>query len=289
MSNVTYNINQLRDFSSIFMRSEVLSWLQGDFSSLDIKIERYSDLIPKSGKSSYLNFVRHAYSVLDRNYQNEYIFKNSFLTEWLIKELGETDSVVFSEFRVSKSIADLVMFNGRSKAFEIKTEFDSDVRLAGQIKDYKRAFNEVYLIIPKNKLSLYQKYSSDVGIILFDDEKIERFELIHKPKFQESIDSTVIMEVLHTQEYKNIVNQYFGKLPIMNSFNQYNICLDLIQSIPLEHLNQLYINEIKKRGQNIGLSNRYYRELNQITLALKLKKNQKSILINNLKTPIKLQ
>jgi hypothetical protein len=97
------------------------------------------------------------------------------------------------------------------------------------------------------------------------------------------------MEVLHTQEYKNIVNQYFGKLPIMNSFNQYNICLDLIQSIPLEHLNQLYINEIKKRGQNIGLSNRYYRELNQITLALKLKKNQKSILINNLKTPIKLQ
>lgn len=288
MPNISYNINQLRDFSSIFMRSEVLSWLRGDFSSLDIKIERYSKLIPKSGKSSYLSFVRHAYNVLNENYQNEYIFKNSFLTEWLIKELGETDSVVFSEFRVGNSITDLAMFNGISKAFEIKTEFDSDARLSGQIKDYKKAFNETYLIIPKNKLSLYQKYSSDVGIILFDKDKAERFELIHKPTFQEKIDSTTIMEVLHTQEYKNIVNQYYGKLPIMNSFNQYKICYDLIKSIPYDILNQFYIDEIKKRKQNIDLSNRYYRELNQISLALKLKKKEKSVLINNLKTTIKL-
>ena len=288
LSNVTYNINHLRDFSSIFMRNEVISWMKGDFSSLDTKIQRYWDFIPLSGKSSYLNFIKHAYNVLEKNYQNEYIYKNSFLNEWLIKELGESKSVVFNEFRVGNSVADLAMFNGVSKAFEIKTKFDSDARLGGQLKEYKRAFNEVFLIIPKDKLPFYQKHTSDLGVILYDESENQRFELIQKSKFQAKIDPAILMEVLHTQEYKEIVIQYFGELPVMNSFNQFNICFDLIESIPSKKLNKLYLNQMKKRKQGMDLSSRYYKELNQISLALKLKKKEKVTLINNLKNPVKL-
>lgn len=287
-SNTTYDLNQLRDFSSIFMRNEVKSWLQGDFSSLEIKAQRYSNCIPKSGTSTYLNFIRHAYKVLEKNYQNEYIYKNSFLTEWLIKQLGETESMIFSEFRVGNSIADLAMFNGVSKAFEIKTEFDSVLRLESQLKDYKRAFNEVYLIVPKNKLTIYEKFDLEVGVIAFDGNKLERFELIRKSKLQEKIDAPIIMDVLHTKEYKKIVVQYFGELPEMDSFNQYKICFDLIQSIPIETLNQLYLDQIKQRKHDINLSSHHYWELNQISLALKLRKNEKSALISRLKNPIKL-
>ena len=286
--SVTYKTNQLRDYSSIFMRNEVLSWLQDDFSSLDVKIRRYSEEIPASGKLTYLSFIKHAYQVLQRNYQNEYVLKNSFLSKWLINELGETNSIIFNEFRVGKSIADLVIFNGVSKAFEIKTEFDSDARLEGQLKEYRRAFNEVYLIIPKSKLAEYHKYSSEIGIILFDNSALGPFELINKPIFQKAIDPSIIMEVLHTQEYKNIVIQYYGELPQMNSFNQFEVCSKLIHSIPLECLNRLYLKQLKLRKNNIVLSNRYFTELNQISLALKLSKEDKKLLINKLKTPINL-
>lgn len=87
--------------------------------------------------------------------------------DWLIKEIGEHSSKIFSEFRIGKAVADLVMFNGYSKVFEIKTEYDSDSRLPLQLENYKKAFNQIFLIIPELKLSFYEKYNCDIGIITF--------------------------------------------------------------------------------------------------------------------------
>jgi len=74
------------------------------------------------------------------------------LTDWLIPDLKNNKATIFSEFRVGKSVADLAIFNGSSKVFEIKTEFDSDIRLEIQLKNYKKIFNEVFLIITESKL-----------------------------------------------------------------------------------------------------------------------------------------
>jgi len=280
------DLNLLRDYSSIFTRSEAISMLKGDFSSINVKIDRHSDKIPNSAYDSYLKFIKHAYRVLENSYQNEYIFKNSFLTHWLINELGQSNSIVFNEFRAGTSVADLAMFNGISKAFEIKTEFDSDKRLQGQIENYKQVFNETYLIIPKSKVDLYRKYDEAIGIILFDDNKTNKFEVFRKSVTIESLNTSMLMEILNTKEYKEIVESYYGKLPKMNSFNQYKICLELINSIPTVALNQLYLEQIKNRKLEKILSKHNYKELNQICLALKLKKKEKRNLIENLKQPI---
>lgn len=280
------DLNLLRDYSSIFTRSEAISMLQGNFSSINKKIDRHSDKIPNSAFTSYGKFLKYAYEVLENSYRNEYVFKNSFLTYWLISELGKSDSIIFNEFRAGNSVADLAMFNGVSKAFEIKTEFDSDQRLSGQIEDYKQVFNETYLIIPKSKLDLYKKYDISVGIILFDNNKSNKFEILRKAIIREDLNSTLLMEILNTNEYREIVNSYFGELPKMNSFNQYKTCFELIKTIPISELNQLYLEQIKKRKLEKVLSQHYFKELNQICLSLKLKKKEKRNLIENLKKPI---
>ena len=280
------NINLLRDYSTIFTRSEALSILKGNFKSVDLKIDRHHKEIPKSALNSYSSFLKHSYRTLEKYYQNEYVLKNSFLTNWLIKELGKSDSIIFNEFRIGASVTDLAMFNGVSKAFEIKTEFDSDQRLKGQIKNYNEVFNETYLIIPKFKLNTYKKYKKNVGIIIFDPESRDKFELYNNAKFKEDLNPKILMQILNTKEYKRIVEKYYGALPQMNSFNQYKVCFDLIKSIPIVQLNQMYLEQIKKRRFDRILSSRTYKELNQICLALKLKKNEKRILIENLKQPI---
>lgn len=285
-SKVKYQNSQLRDYSTLFSRNEVLSWLKMDFTSIDYKIERYDNTWLKSSKVTYLDYLKHVYSVLAINYQNEYIFKNEFLNEWLISEIGEDNSKIFSEFRVGNSVADLVMFNGYSKVFEIKTEFDSDFRLPLQLENYNKAFNQIYLIVPETKLRFYEKYDKTIGLITFNSRKRNSFNIYRKSSTNLEIDPVTLMSILHTNEYKSIVKNYIGYLPEMTSFSQFKICSELICEIPKNELNKLFITQIKKRGDNEALSSRYYREFNQLFLALKMNQTKKKKMIDILKTPL---
>jgi hypothetical protein len=285
---IKYQINQLRDYSSLFSRSQVHSWLKMDFSSINFKIERYDEKWLNNHNSTYLDYLKYIYSVLVDNYQNEYIFKNEFLNNWLIKELGEINSQIFSEFRVGNSIADLVMFNGCSKIFEIKTELDSDSRLTLQLENYKKAFNQIFLIIPKSKLNIYEKQDASVGLITYDPKSENTFSVYRKAKLNLDIEPSAIMSILHTNEYKSIVGIYYGTLPQMTSFNQYKVCNELISEIPKSKLNILFIDEMKKRSSSNALSSRYYKEFNQLFLALRMNRDSKIKMIESLKTTIQI-
>jgi hypothetical protein len=283
---VKYHINQLRDYSSLFTRSQVNAWLKMDFTSINFKIQRYDANWLKKSNSTYLDYLKYIYSIIADNYQNEYIFKNEFLNNWLIQELGESNSQIFNEFRVGTSIADLVMFNGCSKIFEIKTEFDNDSRLKFQLENYAKAFNQIYLIIPKSKILLYEKQCKSIGLISYDRKDSEVFSVYRNSEKNDDIDSSVIMSILHTNEYKSIVEKYYGELPKMTSFNQYNICKDLISKIPNLELNKLFINEMKNRSSSDSLSSRNYKEFNQLFLALRMSSHMKQKMIESLKTNI---
>lgn len=288
MSNsLSYSLNQLRDYSSLFLRNEAVSWMNKDFSSLNRKIERYDERWIKSSKSTYYDYLKYVYSILEHNYQNEYILKNEFLNKWLIKELGQSNSIIFSEYRVGKAIADLVMFNGHSKVFEIKTEYDNDSRLELQLKNYRKAFNQIFLIVPENKVQLYEKYESDIGIITFNSEKPDKFHRFRDAELNQIVDMKTIMHILHTSEYKEIVKKFFGELPKMTSFNQFNICSELIKQIPNHDLNLFFIEQMKQRNFENKFSSRYYKEFNQLSLALKLNKVSQKRMIQNLKVPLK--
>jgi len=279
---MTYSIDQLRDFSSLFSRSEVNRWFEGDFESIDLKLRRYR-LIEKNQGNSYLNILRQAYKILEEHYPNEYVLKNEFLNQWLKQKLGNNNSIIFNELRLGKAIADLVMFNGKSQAFEIKTILDKEYRLTNQIQEYKKLFNEVYLIVPDELLSKYIEFDKHIGIITYDSYS-KNFALVRKSIFNSNIDLNVLMEVLHTKEYLDIVRKYYVDCPKMNSFNQFNICKDLISKIPNNELNELFINAMKERKINNLFFNKINREFNQICLSLNLEKSERDRLIMKLQT-----
>jgi hypothetical protein len=280
--NMSYSINQLRDFSYLFSRSEVNRWFKNDFKSIDLKLQRYK-LSEKNKGKSYLTVLRQTYKVLEKHYPNEYILKNEFLTQWLKDELGNSNSIIFNELRIGKVIADLAMFNGKSRVFEIKTILDKEYRLSNQLQEYKKLFNEVYIIVPNELLSKYIEFDKNIGVITYDSRS-NNFELIQKSVFDSNIDVDVLMEVLHTKEYLDIVRKYFDEIPEMNSFNQFNICKKLIAKIPNEELNELFISKMKQRNVHNLFFNKINREFNQICLSLNLEKLDRDNLIKKLRT-----
>lgn len=275
-------LNQLRDFSTLFSRNEVNRLLKGDFTSIDIKLARHS-LKEQNKGNSYLKILRNTYRILEKNYPNEYVLKNEFINNWIKNELGTNNSVVFNEFRIGKAIADLAMFNGISKVFEIKTILDKEYRLSNQIQEYKKIFNEVYIIVPIELLSKYLNYDDSIGIISFNSS-IKQFELVKKAIRLNNIDYNTLMEIFHSREYIEISKSYYGNLPEMNSFNQFNICKELISKIPKNELNDLFISTMKNRNINNTFFNIVNNEFNQICLSLNLKKQERDKLIYTLKT-----
>lgn len=280
------DIELLRDFSTIFSRQEMLKLMEGDFFSLDLKLERYADEVPEKSKRTYLDFVRFAYATLEQFYPNEYVYKNLILKNVLIEELRTSDSVVFNEYRVGDSVADLAVFNGVSKAFEIKTEFDNSSRLSSQIDSYWKIFNEVYLVVPESKVEDYKKIA-DVGILSLKVRGTQKsFEEVRPSVYKESIDLEELMKVFHTKEYRSIVHEYFGDEIEMNDFNQYEISKNLLSRLSNEQLQESFIRQMKGRKLELGLSKRNYTEFNQIWLSLKINSRNKANLIDNLKENI---
>jgi hypothetical protein len=278
---MTYTSNQLRDFSSLFSRSEVNRWLKGDFESINIKLERYN-LMEENKGNTYLKFLQNTYSILENNYPNEYVLKNEFLNNWVKSELGTGNSIIYNELRIGKAIVDLAMFNGISKAFEIKTILDKEYRLSNQLQEYKKIFNEVYIIVPHVHLFKYLCFDNSVGIISFTSN-LKKFELIREAERKVDIDTNTLMEILHTKEYLEISKTYYGQLPTMTAFNQFEKCKELISNIPTCDLNKLFIAAMKKRNINNQFFNKVNNEFNQICLSLNLKKQERDNLITSLK------
>ncbi len=278
-----YDINQLRDYSSLFSRCEVAKWYKNDLSSLRMKVDRYDSSLIKR-RHSYLSYLRYVYRVLERFYPNEYVYKNEFISKWLLQEIGVIDSIVFSEFRLGKAVADLAMFNGVSKVFEIKTLLDKEARLNNQLEQYGQLFNEVYLIVPEVKSHQYMKRDISTGIIIYS-HAANSFSLIRQPQRNEQINVDVLMQVLHTHEYVTLVEQYFGERPKFHDFNKFQICKELMRQIPMHALSKQFVELMKSRRMH-NVFSKEESQLNQLFLSMNYSATQKHQLLSNLNTTI---
>lgn len=81
-------------------------------------------------------------------YPNERVIKYHIIKE----QLHKTNEVTFFELNVDSSRVDLCRVNGKSIAYEIKTEFDNVSRIEKQINDYLKVFEYVYIIAHKSHI-----------------------------------------------------------------------------------------------------------------------------------------
>lgn len=280
-------IERLRSYSSIFSRSVFSDIIKyGDYTRLHILLKRYNDSSKKF--QTYLDYIKYAYHTIEKKYRCEYVYKNEIISKLLIKKYGTKNTIAINEFRVRNSIVDFALFNGESKAFEIKTEYDTQKRLEHQIGEYSRLFQKCYVVIPEKFLVEYEDcIPNNVGIIVLIVNK-GKIQLEEKKKAlpNEEIDIDVLMRSIRTSEYKNIVKNYFGNLPEVSCFEMFEECKSLINKIPQSELNKLFLMEIKKRKNNTLILKSMPIEIRQICLSMNLDSKQSDILLDKLNNAI---
>ncbi|MBR1463617.1 MAG: sce7726 family protein [Prevotella sp.] len=279
---------RLRSYSSVFTRkvfSDIINYK--DFSHLNWLYSTYDQY--QKGIDSYFDYLLYLYRYIARFYRCEYVYKNEIINQLLLKKYSTKNTIAFNEFRVGNSIVDFAMMNGESKAFEIKTQFDSSRRLSKQLDDYKKVFNKCYIVISSEDLGYYESLvEPTTGIIelYYDRGRIKLNE--YRPAVKNSkFDSGILMGCLRTQEYKDIVLSFDGCLPDVSEYEMYDACKARIMQIPSLKLNELFLYEIKKRKSITSKLKDVPKELRQICLSLNLSEKERSELANQLCNPIK--
>ena len=281
---------RMRSYAGIFSSTSFARVIQyEDFDFINKKIERYD--FSELGKSfiTYSDYLKYTYKHLKKEYRCEYVYKNEIINELLLKKFGTKNTIVINEFKVGNSVADMVLFNGTSKAFEIKTELDSEKRLTGQLNDYTQIFKECYIVTHESLIDKYTGRDENTGIIAFARYGNSlRMKEIKSPVINEKIDADILIRSLRTHEYKNIIINYFGELPGVSNFKMFDACFSLMKQIPDNELNNLFINELKKRTSNTHLLHSFNYELRQLCLSLKINLKDYNELNLKLSQPVKL-
>ena len=280
MINANEELIRLRDFSSAFSRSAFIDVLNfNDYSHFNWLVSKYDIL----RCATYSDLLKKSYSVISKYYRCEYVYKTE-LIKLLLKKYGTRNSVYFNEFRVGNSIADMVMFNGESKAFEIKTEYDTPRRLDKQMDDYKRFFDKCYIIVPEDKVDEYRDIlESTTGIIAMsrNNGRIILKEIRHAEQ-NERFEFEALMSCLRTEEYKNIVLSLGESLEGIAGYDMYKYCYQVISKANPNELRELFLREIKKRKNNTALLRKYPMSIRQMMLSLNLPQDKANKLLEQL-------
>jgi len=79
-----YDINKLRSYSAVFSSTHFANLLKkNDYSFLNSRI--YADERPvKKLPITYLDYIKSIYANLQKDYRNEYVYKNTLINELLI-------------------------------------------------------------------------------------------------------------------------------------------------------------------------------------------------------------
>ncbi|MDR2145839.1 MAG: sce7726 family protein [Tannerella sp.] len=283
-----YNQEQkLRSYSSIFSRMSLNPIVESDDCSvLNIKISRFDSHLIGKKFVSYLDYLKFVYAELRKNYRCEYIYKNTLL-DLLIKEYETINSLIVNEFKVGNSVADMVLFNGTSKAYEIKTELDSNKRLDGQLLDYSKIFQESYIVTHESLVKKYETVHESVGIIVLTENNGKlNLKKVRPALENEKMDVNILIRSIRTNEYKNIVQTFYGFLPEVNSFEMFESCKAMMSQIPSKNLHKLFLSEMRKRKSNNAFLKNYQKELRHFCLNININEAKYDIFSKRLNKPI---
>jgi hypothetical protein len=215
---------------------------------IDTKIEKYGPFLGLNKEATRKDALEAFYSYLLSEYRCEYVYKNFITKNILLGRHSLNTSTLLNEFRVGSSLADLVLINGKSVVYEIKTELDTPERLEDQITDYQKAFPYIYLVTHHTLIDKYLSILKDenVGLKALTD----KFHLteIRKAKYNpEYLEITTMFKALRKKEYSNVIKEVFGELPDVPNMYYFKECFELAKQLEPEIFHRLMSEELKKR------------------------------------------
>ena len=251
MYNMEINPKYLPTLGRLFTPIVMDSLEQKGYSPYLSEVCANSGLLEKLDYSTTLGqFFDSAYHLLFKSYRNEYIYKNVIANKILLGKHSLNTSQMLTEFRVGKNKADVVILNGTTTVYEIKSQYDSFTRLENQIQSYFEVFDYINVITSSSHAKKLDTILPEkAGILVLTDRNT--ISTIRKPKSnKENINPTILFDSLRKSEYMRIIKKYYGAIPDVPNTQIYRECKKLYCKIPPVYANELTVEILKERNNS---------------------------------------
>jgi hypothetical protein len=155
-----------------------------------------------------------AFNLLSKSkFRDDYVYRSAITEKILLGRHNLNTATLLNEVRAGSCKADVVVLNGTSTAYEIKSERDSLTRLKNQIENYRRVFAAVNVVVGKSHLSgVLEIAGEDVGVITLSERYT--FQTVRAPQnHPERVIPTMILDILRLDEATAILSCLGHEIP----------------------------------------------------------------------------
>lgn len=187
-----------------------------------------------------------AYHILSSEYRNEYFFKNTIVRKIIVGRHSPKTASAIMEMPSGRSFADLVVANGTTTCYEIKTDLDSLARLDTQIPDYMKRFEYTY-VVTANASKPLAKLPKGCGII----ELTPRNTLSIQRKAQSNLhnmDHRTLLSLLRKAEALRALSGIFEDLHGNAKDTPWELLTKRAQELDLKTVHNLVTSALRARN-----------------------------------------
>lgn len=184
-------------------------------------------------------------------YPSEFVLKNELLNRVFLARHDPQSSTVLTEMRVGRNRVDLVVVNGTTTAYEVKSRFDSLMRLRDQVVSYQKVFDRVYVVCNDAKVqAVLDIVDQHVGVMTTNAGG--GFRTVRRATSSESLTHAAILSCMRKPEMLSVVKRRFRQIPDVPNMLERATYLKLLQELPVRTLHLEFARVLRARGSHPG-------------------------------------
>lgn len=241
VSSASYK-SDLRSIASLFSRKVIFDLIDRyDFSRVDCFIGPTSAISAARLGSNVRELFDSAYAKLITDYRSEYVYKNALIQKRLLSRHSLSKAWALSEFPVGSAKADLVILNGTSCAYEIKSELDDFGRLSNQLNQYSSVFEYAYVVTHASCVErALDVVPPHIGLIELTSTYTLRTHREPKSNLP-NLSPGLIFDCLRKPEYLDAIRSAYGCVPDVPNTLIRATCRDLFTRLSPSEAHQLMV------------------------------------------------
>lgn len=221
--------------------------------------------------------------------RDEYVYRSAVSRKVLIERHSLVEACMLSEFRAGNCKADLVILNGTSTAYEIKSERDSLVRLAMQVSAYKKIFAQVNVISSEQHVESVLKITpEDIGVVCLT-RKFDLVNIRDAHDCPEQICPVMVFESLRSNEAVAILNAMSIPIPKVPNTERHSALREIFSSLDPVELHFELVRTLKRTRSLAALNDlveRLPRSLSAAALSISMPIADHQRLLDAVATPL---